>query len=189
MDSISSITSYKKAIYAPVAIFLHWALAILIIGMVTLGWYMMSIEDTPGGDWYFMLHKSIGIIVSILILFRLMWRIGHTPDRLPSKFSNWQARASSMTHWVLYILMVAMPLVGIAGAMLSKNDISFFSVALPRIISPNHDLAEIFFSLHSIIAWVLVLHICLHVAAALKHLINKDGVFQRMWFFKNRSNE
>ncbi|MDO8729020.1 MAG: cytochrome b [bacterium] len=186
MNSISPTNPIKKASYAPLAIYLHWLLAILIVGMIPLGWYMLSIEDSLGSDWYFMLHKSIGIVVSILVLLRLLWRSRHKPDRLPSNFPYWQVMASKITHWLLYAAMITMPFVGIAGAMLSKDDISFFGVPLPRITSPNHDLGEIFFSLHSIIAWVLVALISLHVVAALKHLINKDGVFERMWFSKKQ---
>jgi cytochrome b561 len=189
MNSISPITPSEKASYALLAISLHWLLAVLIIGMISLGWYMLSIEDNPGSDWYFMLHKSIGIIVTILVLLRLMWRSGHKPDPLPSNFSQWQATASKMTHWVLYAAMIAMPFIGIVGALLSKDGISFFGVILPRILSPNRDLSEIFFSMHSIVAWFIVALVSLHVAAALKHLINKDGVFQRMWFSNNTGSE
>lgn len=186
MNSLSSAAASKKSRYAPVAICLHWLLALLIVGMVALGWYMLSIEDTPGSDWYFMLHKSIGIIVIVLVLLRIIWRSGHKPDPLPSHLPQWQVVAANMTHRLLYIAMIAMPLAGITGAMLSKDGIALFGVELPRLVSENGDLSEIFFSFHSIIAWIFVALISLHVVAALKHLLSKDGVFQRMWLFQKK---
>lgn len=183
MPSSSPVAMGKTSHYAPIAVFLHWALAILTFGMVGLGWYMMSIEDVPGSGWYFDLHKSIGIIIAVLVLLRGVWRLGHKPEALPASVPSWQATASRAIHWLLYVAMVAMPLAGAIGAMLSKSGIAFFGLTMPRLFAPNHDFAELFFTAHSIIAWVMVGLISAHVLAAIKHLvIDKDGVFQRMWF-------
>jgi cytochrome b561 len=161
---------------------IHWLMTILIIGMLGLGWYMMSIEDDPGSDWYFMVHKSIGILVLLLASARLFWRLGNQPPQLPAQVPSWQIRASKISHWSLYGAMIAMPVAGLTGALLSKGGITLFGLPLPRLMGANHDLSEIFFFAHSVIAWVFVGLISLHVLAALKHLlVNKDGVFQRMW--------
>jgi cytochrome b561 len=67
--------------------------------------------------------------------------------------------------------------------LLSNKGIVFFGTALPRVLDANHDLAETFFEAHSFTAWILVALVSLHVLAGLKHLlVEKDGVFQRMWF-------
>jgi cytochrome b561 len=179
-------TSGEKRPYAPIAVLLHWALALLIISMMGLGWYMISIEDDPGSAWYFNLHKSIGLLIAGLVLKRLLWRLGHPPSRLPASVTPWQASASSVSHKLLYGAMLAMPLFGMVGAMLSKKGLIFFGTPLPRVFEANHDLAEIFFEAHSVTSWILVVLISLHALAALKHLlVDKDGVFQRMWFARN----
>ena len=74
-NSIGS-TDWK---YAKPAVILHWLLAVLIASLVGVGWYMMSIEDDPGSDWYFNLHKSFGIVVFGLVLLRIIWRGTHRP--------------------------------------------------------------------------------------------------------------
>lgn len=169
--------------YAAPAKLLHWILAILLIGMVGLGWYMMDIEDSPGSDWYFNLHKSVGLLVIALVVLRAAWRLTHRPAPLPLATPPWQMMASAISHWVLYALMLALPLIGAMGAAFSKSGLIFFGIPLPRLIAPNHDIAELFFSAHSFGAWILVILICVHVLAGLKHLlIDRDGVFQRMWF-------
>ena len=183
MISIAPTGMGKTTRYAPVAVFLHWALTILFFGMIGLGWYMMSIEDEPGSNRYFDLHKSIGILVAGLVLWRAAWRFGHQPAALPVNVPPRLASAARASHGLLYVAMVLMPLAGIVGAMFSENGITFFGWTMPRVFAPNQDTAEIFFHAHSVIAWVLVGLIALHVLAALKHLvIDKDDVFQRMWF-------
>ncbi|WP_034295270.1 cytochrome b [Herbaspirillum sp. RV1423] len=169
--------------YSVPAKLLHWILAVLFIGMVGLGWYMMDIEDSPGSDWYFNLHKSIGLLVIGLVILRAAWRLTHRPAPLPMATPSWQIVASTISHWALYALMFALPLIGIIGAAFSKSGLAFFGSPLPRVVTENHDVAEFFFSVHSFAAWILVILVCLHVLAGLKHLlIDKDGVFQRMWF-------
>lgn len=159
---------------------LHWMIAMMIAVMATLGWYMMSIEKLPQSGWYFDLHKSLGLITISLIVLRLFWRLSHTPQPLPQRVSAWQARLSTWTHRLLYLLMITVPSAGMLGALFSEDGLAFFGALLPRP-TPNHDLSELFFNIHGILIWCLVGVVVLHVAAALKHqLIDHDGVFRRM---------
>ena len=169
--------------YATPAILLHWALAVLIASLVAVGLYMMSIEDDPGSDWYFNIHKSFGIVVFVLVLLRIVWRATHRPAPLPTSLPKWQVRLSHATQWALYGCMFLMPILGFLGASYSKSGVAFFGWQLSTWVAPNHDTSEMFFSLHIALAWVLVSLVALHAAGGLKHLlIDKDGVFQRMWF-------
>lgn len=168
--------------YGLVAVGFHWVLALLIPGMIALGWYMMSIEREPGSAWYFNLHKAIGLLIAVLVLLRLFWRLTHPPAALPASVPAWQATAARWSHRLLYVAMIAMPSLGIAGTLFSKNGLAAFGWSSPRLFAPNHDTAELFYGAHSVTAWILVVLIALHVLAGLKHLlIDRDGVFQRMW--------
>lgn len=176
-----SLTSGSSDRYSPPAIVFHWALAILIPTMIGLGWYMLSIEEQPGSAWYFDLHKSLGISAAILIVLRLVWRRRNPPAALPENMPAWQVRAARLTHPILYLLMLLMPLTGYLGASFSGDGVAFFGLPTPDWIAKDDALKEQFFNVHSIIAWILVGVISLHILAAFKHLlINKDGVFQRM---------
>lgn len=169
--------------YGGVAVLLHWVLALLIAGMIGLGWYMMAIEDEPGADKYFNLHKSVGILIFGLVLIRALWRIGHRPAELPASLPKWEVIAASLVQWLLYGCMVLLPVSGFIGALYSKSGATFFGVHLPTWVLPNHDTAEQFFEVHETLAWVLVVLVALHTAAGFKHLfVDRDKVFQRMWF-------
>lgn len=173
--------------YSRLAVALHWTLAVLLAGMVILGWFMMSVEDEPGSDWYFAQHKSVGILVALLVLMRLIWRLANRPAPLPASVPSWQARLATLTQWTLYAVMVLMPLSGYLGASYSEHGVVFFGWPLPAWALADHDRAEQFFDLHAAIAWALVALVAAHAAGALKHLLkDKDGVFERMWFESSR---
>jgi cytochrome b561 len=162
---------------------LHWSIALLLIGLIGLGFYMVLIEGKADSRWYFNLHKSLGIIAGMLIFFRLFWRFTYIPAPLPLSIPRWQARTSRLIHVLLYVCMLLMPISGFMGASLGKYGIVFFGVQLPIWFNQRHDLSELFFEVHEWVAWIFVGLIVLHVFAAMKHLlVNKDRVFQRMWF-------
>lgn len=169
--------------YGMPAIVLHWVLAVLIAAMAGLGWYMMTVEKQPQGPWYFDLHRSIGLVVAVLVLARLAWRLTHGPAPLPASLRRWQVRLASATHWLLYLCMIVMPVTGIIGAGYSRSGLAFFGFALPAWSAPDRQLSHLFFNIHSVAVWILVALVVVHAAAGLKHLlVDQDAVFQRMWF-------
>ena len=182
-DALNPTPATREWHYAPPAILLHWLLALLIAGMASLGWYMMSIEDSPGADTWFNLHKSVGLIVFTLVLLRSAWRLTHRPATLPASVPRWEVRLSSVVQRLLYACMILLPIAGFLGASYSKEGVAFFGTSLPSWAVADHDMAEVFFSIHETLAWTLVALIALHAAGGLKHLlVNRDKVFQRMWF-------
>ena len=169
--------------YSRTARILHWTLASLIAATAALGWYMMSVEHEPGGEWYFNLHKSIGLVIAALVVGRIAWRLRNEPERLPAFVPLWQVRLSTATQMLLYALMVLMPLTGYLGASYTKAGVQLFGLATPHWAVPDHARAEQFFAVHSVLIWVLTALVALHVLGALKHLLlERNGVFQRMWF-------
>ena len=169
--------------YSPPAVVLHWLVALLIVGLLGLGWYMMSIEREPGSDWYFNLHRSLGLVLAALVVLRLTWRISHRPEELPDSVPFWEKKLSLAAHWLLYTCMVVMPLTGYLGASYKKGGVAFFGLQLPFWGATNSGLSKLFFTIHATLVWVLVAVIVLHALAGFKHLlVDKDKVFQRMWF-------
>jgi cytochrome b561 len=168
--------------YSTPAVVLHWLLALLIVGLVGLGWYMVSLESQPTARWWRDLHRSIGMAVFVLVLLRLLWRLSHKPEPLPAAVPAWQARLARTTQALLYAVMVALPLLGLVGTVYSRSGLVFFGAALPRLAAPDRAASDFFYAAHSWLSWVLVALVVLHVAGGLKHLlVDRDGVFGRMW--------
>src|SRR6476661_8758079 len=131
MSKVSLPSAPADGRYSGVAVLLHWVLAFLIAGMVGLGWYMMAIEDEPGADKYFNLHKSVGILIFGLVLIRAIWRIGHKPTDLPASLPKWEVVAASLVQWLLYGCMILLPITGFIGASYSKSGVTFFGAQFP----------------------------------------------------------
>jgi cytochrome b561 len=179
---MATTTSFTPWRYSRPAIFLHWLLAALIVFMAALGWYMMSVEDEPGGQQWMDLHKSVGLVLAALVLLRVLWRLGNRPAPLPAGAPRWQARVAGLTHGLLYLLMLALPVTGVLGASYSRAGLAFFGLALPRWLGPDRATAHQFFEIHEVLVWLMVVLVVLHVLAALKHLlVDHDQVFGRMW--------
>jgi len=171
--------------YSKVAIAFHWAIALMIIGLIVFG-ILMTNPDTPNRFELYQLHKSFGICVLILSVARLLWRLGHKPPPLPEGMKTWEIAAAKFTHIAFYIIMFGMPLLG--WAMVSSSEFAiptqiFKTIPWPDIPGLPRDKAveTVFKNLHHWIGKATIVLILLHIGAALKHhFINKDNVLARM---------
>ncbi len=169
--------------YSKVAIFLHWLIGVLIVLMIGLGLYMVEIpKGTPDRAVYFNLHKSIGFTIALLVLVRLLWRVRHTPPALPAAMSKTMVAMAKLSHVLLYVCMVLMPLSGFAGSQFNKYGVTVFGLfKIPPLATESKQMYELLQSIHETTADVFIALMVIHVLAALKHLVvDKDGVFQRM---------
>lgn len=168
--------------YSRVAVALHWLLAAGLIYQLSLGLWMGGLPKTPPGlraDW-FNWHKSIGLVLGLIIVLRALWRLSHAAPAWPASLPRWQALAAGSNHALLYACMLVMPLSGYLGSSFTAYPIKFFGMPLPRWWGASADLKELFSSLHSGASQVFMLAIALHVLAALWHALRRDGMFQRM---------
>jgi cytochrome b561 len=172
--------------YSRTAVVLHWVLAALITLTTAIGWRMMLIKREPGSEQLFDLHKSIGLIIAAFVVARVLWRLTHRPEPLPAG-PAWSARLAAITHVLLYVLMILLPITGYLGASYSKAGVRWFGLATPQWALADDDLAEQFFTVHGVLLWTLVVLVALHALGAFKHLlIDRDQVFQRMWLARRR---
>lgn len=170
--------------YDPVAITLHWVMAALILGLLVMGFVMTALK--PGSPLQFQLyqgHKSVGITVLVLTLLRLGWRLAHRPPPLPDGMPGWERLAAQVGHATLYVLMLAMPLVGWAVVSTSPFNIPtvlFGAIPLPHLPLPReiNTAAKL---LHQGGAWTMIATLAGHVGAALRHHhLLGDDVLRRM---------
>lgn len=163
-----------------VAIALHWIVAILIIGLLALGLYMValpiSLEKLKLYGW----HKEYGFLVLFLAIFRLVWRLGNQmPELALPKLEKIAARSM---HWAFYGFMFVMPITGWLITSSAGLPASFFGLfTLPDLIAPDEHKRQLFEWMHQWLAYALIAAIMLHTAAALKHhFINRDNILRRM---------
>jgi cytochrome b561 len=161
---------------------LHWLLAIGLIYQLWLGVWMGDIPKTPPGlraEW-FNWHKSIGLVLGLVIVLRGLWRLTHQPPELPAALPRWQVWAAQMNHALLYVCMVAMPLSGFLGSSFTAYPIKFFGTPLPRLWEASAELKELFSGIHTACSYLFMALIVVHVLAAVWHAVRRDGVVHRM---------
>ncbi|HZP85445.1 MAG TPA: cytochrome b [Burkholderiales bacterium] len=173
---------YSAQRYNNVAILLHWLIAAAVLFMIGLGWYM---SDIPKGDptrsYWFNLHKSIGVTIGVLVLIRLLWRATHQPPALPASMPAWEQTAARINHTLLYVCLLAMPLVGFLASNYTKYGVKYFGIQIGPFFAENQARRDALQEVHELLSYVLVALVVIHVVAALKHLfIDRDNVFQRM---------
>ncbi len=173
--------------YDPVAVFLHWAIALLIIVMIPVG---LTMEDWPIA-WRFQainLHKATGICILALSVFRLIWRLMNPAPALPDGMPGWQRWAAHLSHWLLYAFIILMPLSGwLMVSASAKYPIVFFGVGEAPFLPMPADAALTKFigglahEVHEYFGFVAIALILVHLGAALKHhLVDRDAVLVRM---------
>lgn len=178
-----------SARYTWQAMLLHWLIALLIIGMLWLGYSLEDIpRNTPARAFYVNLHKSIGILTLVLVLLRWGWRLTHRAPPLPSTMPRWETLAAGWTHKLLYLCILLQPLSGYLASSFSKFGVKFFGMPLPQWGWDDKAIRSVFNEMHGVVAVMLVVLIGLHVLGALKHLlIDRDQIFQRMLPLRGRA--
>lgn len=180
----------QDARYSSVAVALHWAIAVLILGNIVGGVFMHNLPNSsPIKFDLYQLHKSFGLSILILTLFRLGWRLAHKAPPLPAATPGWQRIGARAAHWAFYGLMLIIPLTGWAMVSVSPLDIPthFFGVLpVPHLpffagVADRAATEDLFAEVHEVLAFALLGLFVLHVGAALKHrFVDNDGVLQSM---------
>ncbi|WP_419319749.1 YceI family protein [Caulobacter sp. ErkDOM-E] len=177
--------------YTTVAIVIHWLIAAAIIFQIILGWRAGDGPKGPETFALFQLHKSIGITILLLSLFRLAWKLTHTSPPPPVGQPNWERIASHVVHWGFYVIMIGLPLTGWILVSASKTNIPtllFGVVPWPHLpLLPDladgakhvwHEIGEIG---HGVLVKTTYLLLLLHLGAVAKHqILDRDAVFSHM---------
>lgn len=172
----------QAARYTKTAVILHWLIALGIFSLFALGWYMTDLpKQTPDRAFYFNLHKSIGLTVFALILFRIYWRLSHTPPDLVATMKAWEKKLAHAGHHTLYLLMILTPLSGLIMSAYSKFGVKWFGIpVIPGL--DNKAIRDNFTEVHEFIGWILLAVVIFHILAGLKHhFIDKDETMTRMF--------
>jgi cytochrome b561 len=182
----------NTARYGSVAITLHWLIAGALILNIGLGLYMSEIlpDHDPGHLAILQLHKSVGLSVLVLSLARLGWRLANPVPAWPPATPPWMRALARATHFLLYFLIIAIPLSGwlLVSASRSGTSTLYFGLfhwpnlpflaTLPRTVKvPLHHDSNI---VHVFLAFSAIALIPIHIAGAVYHQWRGEDVLRRM---------
>jgi cytochrome b561 len=172
--------------YDALTITLHWMIAILILGLLAVGFVMTRGSIDPGLQFsLFQWHKSFGMLVLLLAIFRLFHSWLFVRVRPVAGTRRWEHVAASGTHRALLALAILVPLAGWMVASVSALDIPTFAfnlIVIPHLPVAKSDAGEEFWgSVHAILAYATLALVALHSAAALyHHYRRRDETLMRM---------
>jgi len=167
--------------YGLVSILLHWIMAIVIIALFILGHYMVDL--TYYDPWYIKapnVHRSVGVIVTALLVLRLTWRLSNYRPKLMGR--QWEQKTALMVHRLFYILLTAIIVSGYLITTADGQGVSVFGYfSIPAIITGLINQEDTAGLLHEWLANILIALAIFHGMAALKHqIIDRDSTLQRI---------
>ena len=179
-DTAATVTPPQK--FTALSRMFHWLTAILIFAALLIGFTMVN--WLAGYATLRVIHMSIGILVLIVVVLRIVNRLGHHPPAWPSTVGRREGKAVIWLERALYALILAQPLVGWAMVSATGKPVRVFGVLpLPRIAPFNIDVYSVLRETHSILAYLLVVVIAAHVSLVLAHTtVLRDGMLRRMTF-------
>ena len=171
-----------KHTYTAVAKLLHWGMAVLIVGLLALGFVMTDMPLSPEKLQYYSWHKWAGVTVFALVWLRLAWRIVNPPPHYPDTMSRSVQLMAHLGHFALYGLMIVIPLSGwLLSSAKGVQTVWFGVLPLPDLLEKDKALGHLLHEVHEALNFVLLFLLAGHVAAVLKHyLIDKDDILKRM---------
>ena len=168
--------------YTAVAKLLHWGMAVLILGLLALGFVMTDMPLSPEKLQYYSWHKWAGVTVFVLVWLRLLWRITHPAPAYPSSMSPLVRGMAHAGHAALYGLMIIIPLSGwLLSSAKGVQTVWFGVLPLPDLLEKDKALGHLLHEVHEALNFLLLFLLAGHVVAALKHhWIDKDDILKRM---------
>ncbi|MEH6811999.1 MAG: cytochrome b [Motiliproteus sp.] len=172
----------SKQSYGSLTKSLHWLLALAIVGLFALGLWMRELGYYD--SWYQTapyIHQSVGILVMLFMLFRMLWRLSTPLPTAITSQARWEHISAHITHWILYLLVFV---ICVSGYLINADERTvplFDWLELPPLLLNLDDQEELMGELHFYSAWAIILLAGVHALAALKHhFVDRDETLKRM---------
>lgn len=167
---------------------MHAIVALLVLGLLAIGYLLNKLPGAWQNQAY-MLHKSFGLVVLGLMLLRVYFILRDGRPGLSSSISCWERYLARSVQFLLYILLILMPL---SGWIMSVADgyipslFNLFNLDLP-FIPLDKSLGKLFAKFHYYLAWGIFTLVILHLLGNAKHYFwDKDKLIASMWNFRKQ---
>lgn len=181
VEHVTEKTTIAPRRYDGVAQTLHWLILLLLIAQYTIAWTMPHIGRNTPNEGLVSLHFSTGVTILVVVVLRLFWRWTHPAPSLRGIVPTWQRGLAWISHALLYLVLLVLPILGWVDACFRGYAVDFFGIfTIPQFIAASPALAGRTGDIHAAVGTVLLILVGLHVLGALYHLARRDGVFSRM---------
>ncbi len=167
--------------YSRVAVALHWLVALLFVVIFSIGLYVMTLTGPARGGPIF-IHKALASTFLVLVVLRLVWRLFNPPPALPAGMSPMLKGMAHAGHWLLYALMIIVPLNGwLASSAFGYPVMLAGVVQLPMLLAKDPDLGKVIMGLHQPLSYLFGVVVVGHmIMATWHHYVARDCSMTRM---------
>lgn len=177
-----SVSTTGPTRYAPTAKWLHWLIAACLFFVIPAGITMVRLPDGALQNQLFDLHRSFGVLIFILAVWRVYVRRSRGAPASHPELSRLERIASTAVHHTLYVLIIVMPLLGWLMTSAYRVDVSVFGLfTLPHLMPQNDQVYTVLSTIHKMGGILMTVLVLLHIAGALKHtIIDRSDLIWRM---------
>jgi cytochrome b561 len=166
--------------FAPSVILLHWLMALMIIGLYAVGLTVDSFPK-PVRPMVINIHAVVGLALLLLLALRIAARATTAAPEYPGSMGPIFRLGAAVGHGLLYLLMIVVPLVGVATFLIAGRTLNLGLLQIPSPFAANRDLAHLFLEIHELLAHLLIATVAGHTLVALYHqFILNDGIIERI---------
>ena len=168
--------------YGSVAKVFHWLIFLLVLCMIIVGFFMDDVSDKALRGQVYSIHKLTGLSILFLMLLRLLWTLINPKPATLFGTPFWQRAAERLVHFLLYAVLIAMPIAGWVGSVAAGYVPHLFGFYFNLPIQKSESVNHLAFEIHEILAYTIMVLVSIHVLAALYHyFFKKDEILQRMF--------
>lgn len=176
------MTDSASHVYDPIQRALHWVVGLLFLTAIVIA----LVADLPGDRAVHVqivnIHKSLGLTVLVLGIVRLAYRFVKAPPAYPASFDRRARLVASTGHWLLYALIVVVPVTGALATLLFGRPLPWFGLfSIPSPLTADETLGKLIGKTHKLLAYPVYFAVAAHIGATFWHeFVKKDGSLARM---------
>jgi cytochrome b561 len=175
--------------YGLIAKILHWLIAVIMIGLIGVGWYMVRLSDEDVLYWRLLdLHEAAGLSLFILWPVKVVWMaFSPNPKFLPT-LAAWELGIAGAVRWLFIVAIVVIPLSGFLFVATNGEAIRLYDlITIPDIGEVAKGTRDWLSDIHYYASYSCAALIVIHILAALKHhFIDADATLRRMTLYRSR---
>ena len=173
----------NKERFGLIAVSLHWTIALLTLGLFTLGVWMVELDYYD--SWYQQApwwHKGLGVMTLILLITRWFWQLLNPSPLALDSISPWQQKTAHFVHFLMNLLILLICVSGYLIVTAKGKGLAVFDwFTIPAFVTDVNKLEDLAGDGHYILAYLLMSLVLLHIVAALTHhFVYKDKTLKRM---------
>ena len=166
--------------YGLISKLMHWISAILLFIQIPLGFYLVDLDFGPERLTIEDIHVTVGLSIFYLVILRLLYKIFNPTPRLEPSVFKGQKFLAKLNHVMLYVTILSISISGILKKLFNGETLMIIFKKIK--IQDNFELGELFYDIHVISNYILILLIIIHLLAVITHkLFFNDNLLKRMF--------